>query len=53
MPEIPVLLKTEPEVGTYASDSRQTKSCVWGNATLPADDLVQTWKGDAELNCKG
>src|SRR5262249_33999533 len=47
MPEIPVLLQAEPEVGRHAQHSSQSQRGVGRDATLPVNHLVQARIGHA------
>ena len=48
VPEIPILLQAEPEVGRHADHSRQPQGRIGCDPTLAANDFVQPRKGDSQ-----
>lgn len=49
MPKIPILLETEPEVGTHTGYLRQPECGVRRHAPLAVDHLVEAREGYPEL----
>ena len=47
-PQVPVLLKTKPEVGGHSDHARQPQGRIRRHPTLSPDNLIQTRKGDCE-----
>src|ERR1019366_6697120 len=52
VPQVPVLLQSQPELGTHAEHARQTKGRVRRDTPLAPDDLVQARKRHTELHGK-
>ena len=48
MPQVPITLKIEPEVGSHPEESLQAQGCIGGHTTLAMHDLVKPRIGDAE-----
>ena len=48
VPEVPVLLQTEPEIGRHSDHSLESQRGIGSDASLAADDFVQAWEGYAE-----
>jgi hypothetical protein len=40
VPQIPILLQAEPEVGWHLQHPGEPQGGVWGDATLPVDQLI-------------
>jgi hypothetical protein len=52
MPQIPVLLETQPKVSGHPENPRQTQGGVRRYAPLPTDDLIQAGEGYAQPHGK-
>lgn len=50
MPEIPILLEAQPEVGAHTRHARKAKRRIRRNAALRVDYLVQPRERNSETN---
>ena len=53
VPQIPILLKPEPEVSRHPHHPSQSKGCIRSDAPLGANDFIQPGEGDSETHCHG